>query len=496
MEVYENKNSTFWLTAALGLLLGSGALLGYSFQFVHGEDYASRPIVPVTLVLGLMGALYFVVALRAFVSPPPLRIVIPVAILARVVLLPSTPIQEDDIYRYIWDGKVTAAGLDPYRFSPTDIERFEVEGSAPSRGDVPALLRLVALKRSESSVGEVFARINNRDFATIYPALSQVIFRLHGVVTPASWSPAAQVISLKSILTVFDLATLVALLFLLRLSGKPYGLCVLYAWCPLILKEITNSGHMDAIPTFLLVVALGAGARGLGSSCGLAFGAAIASKFYAVLVLPVVLRALGLRRTLLAALGVCALAGPFLLAYPEGGVRRGQTLQAFAMTWANNDAIFSWIESAGATLCDTDDASRVLALGAVFAFLAALAAVVAWRTTPGSPPAVIFHRSFLVLAFAFLLGPLGFPWYFTWCVPLLPFATQRAWLLLPGLLPIYYLRFWFDYQFPHGLAGFEDATEFFDRVVVPIEFGIFYVALAGELWCRRLAGKCLTRSPS
>jgi hypothetical protein len=484
--VHENKNRRFWSIAAVGVLLGSGALLGYSFQFAHGAGYASRPIIPVTVVLILMGALYFVVALRAFVSPPPLRLVLPVAILARAVLLPSTPIQEDDIYRYIWDGRVTAAGLDPYGFSPVDIERFEAEGRADSRDDVPPLLRLVRLKRSDPSVGEVFARINNREFATIYPALSQVIFRLHAKLTPAVWSPEAQVVALKAIFTVFDLATLAALLFLLRLTGKPYGLCVLYAWCPLILKEITNSGHMDAIPTFLLVVALGAGTRGFGSLCGIGFGAAIAAKFYAVLVFPLALRALGLRRALVAVLGCAVVVAPFLLAYPDRAVRRTQTLCEFALTWANNDAVFSWIESVGSVFRATEDTSRAMALGVVLVLLAALTAVAAWRTRSGSPPSDVLRRSFLVLAFVFLFGPLGFPWYFTWCVPLLPFARQRAWFLLPGLLAIYYLRFWFDYQFSQGFGGFEESTEFFDRVVVPIEFGIFYAAMAGELWWRRV----------
>ena len=146
--------------------------------------------------------------------------------------------------------------------------------------------------------------------------------------------------------------------------------------------------------------------------------------------------------------------------------------------------------------CDTQQASRVIALGAVFVLLVAVTLVAAWRTTSGTPPAAVFHRAFAVLAVAFLAGPLGFPWYFTWCVPLFPFARQRAWFLLPGLLSIYYLRFWFDYQFPHGFFGFEEATEFFDRVVVPIEFGIFYVAMAGELWCRRLTCRCLTKGTS
>jgi hypothetical protein len=118
--------------------------------------------------------------------------------------------------------------------------------------------------------------------------------------------------------------------------------------------------------------------------------------------------------------------------------------------------------------------------------LAVLVATAAARTTPRSPPEDALRRVFLVLAVAFLIGPLGFPWYFTWCVPLLPFVRARSWLLLPGLLSLYYLRFWFDYQFPGGLAGFESGVAFFDEVVAPVEFGVLYaVLLLGGVWGRR-----------
>lgn len=49
------------------------------------------------------------------------------ALLFRVVLLWSDPIQEDDFYRYLWNGKVVASGLNPYRFAPQIVESYRAE---------------------------------------------------------------------------------------------------------------------------------------------------------------------------------------------------------------------------------------------------------------------------------------------------------------------------------------------------------------------------------
>jgi hypothetical protein len=63
---------------------------------------------------------------------------------------------------------------------------------------------------------------------------------------------------------------------------------------------------------------------------------------------------------------------------------------------------------------------------------------------------------------------------------LLPFARRRSWFVLPALLPVYYLRFWFLYHRPGPFLGFARGIDFFDWVVVPVEFGIFFLAWALE----------------
>ena len=103
--------------------------------------------------------------------------------------------------------------------------------------------------------------------------------------------------------------------------------------------------------------------------------------------------------------------------------------------------------------------------------------------------------AFLTIAWFWVLSPTQNPWYWTWALPLVPFARNRLWLAMSGLTMIYYLRFWFLYHTPdpeatragywgtsyHGVA-------FFDFVVVwlkfaPILTAILVVALSRH-WCR------------
>jgi hypothetical protein len=495
--VSSSSSPRFWWSAGACLAAAAAAVALLSFSFHHGEGFESRPIVAVTLLLTAAGVLYFAIALRALKAAPPLRIVLPIALVARLILIPSRPIQEDDIYRYLWDGRVTASGLDPYRFSPRDIERYEAGANDFRPEDIEPLSRLVALKRSTPEISVIFSRVNNPTYASIYPPPVQTVFRAHARLVPPRWTPHAQVVSLKALLAGFDLATLAALVLLLRLLRMPAGLSVLYGWCPLVLKEFSNSGHMDSIPTLFVVLALCALVGRSGLFLGLGLGAAFAAKFYALITLPLGLRALGWKRGAIALGAGAALVAAALLASPQGGGRRERTLLEFALTWENHDALFLWVRwlwafltgdagvsFAAAGALHTVSTSYLLALGTVLIALAVLVLLTAWRTRPDTPPLDVLRRAFAILAALFLLGPLGFPWYFVWCVPLLPFVNLRAWFLLPALLPLYYLGFWFRYHYPGSFGAFASGEEFFDNVVVSAEFGAFFLGLGVEIAMR------------
>jgi hypothetical protein len=116
----------------------------------------------------------------------------------------------------------------------------------------------------------------------------------------------------------------------------------------------------------------------------------------------------------------------------------------------------------------------------------------AWRTSRQPTPQRFCESAFLTLAWFWLLSPTQNPWYWLWALPLLPFARNRAWIAVSGLVMVYYLRFWLDYQFSASpvFGGRYQGTDFFDFVVTWLEFGPWMIWLMVEyVWRKSGSGK-------
>jgi hypothetical protein len=146
--------------------------------------------------------------------------------------------------------------------------------------DGTALKRLVRL-RDESPF---FDRINHPHVRTVYPPVAEIVFALSASLAPDN------VIFMKTVIVLFDVGALVLLCFLLRHLGLPPERMVVYAWCPLALKEFANSGHLDAIALFFATASVLAWLRrrpwlGLGL-----LAVATGAKLYPLVLLPFCLR--------------------------------------------------------------------------------------------------------------------------------------------------------------------------------------------------------------
>ncbi|MDI1261837.1 MAG: hypothetical protein PS018_01090 [bacterium] len=189
-----------------------------------------------------------------------LWLIIAVAVVLRGVLLFSEPLLSTDIYRYVWDGRVQAAGINPYRYFPADE----------------------ALRSLRDT--EIFPHINRADYAvTIYPPVAQMFFL-------AVTRVGETVTVMKLGLLACEGVTVTFLFLLLRRVGRPVTRLVAYLWHPLPLWEIANSGHVDALMIALLTVGLWFGLTGrpLQGANSIALGAL--AKPVAVLALPVLWR--------------------------------------------------------------------------------------------------------------------------------------------------------------------------------------------------------------
>src|SRR5258707_2653295 len=142
----------------------------------------------------------------------------------RLIGLPGPP-ASTDIYRYIWDGRVQAAGINPYRYLPTD----------------EALQGL----RDEA----IYPNINRASYApTIYPPAAELVFF-------AAIRISETAVFMKTVMIAFEGLAVWAILQLLAARGLPATRVLLYAWHPLPVWEFAGDGHVDAMAIALLLLA-------------------------------------------------------------------------------------------------------------------------------------------------------------------------------------------------------------------------------------------------
>jgi len=239
--------------------------------------------------------------LRHRLSGAAIWIVLGVAVAMRAALLPAPPFLSSDIYRYVWDGRVQTAGINPYRYVPAD----------------PALAGL-----RDSAV---FPLINRATYArTIYPPAAQAIFGLIGRITRT-------VLGMKIAMVGFEVLAVLCMLRVLTIAGLPPERVLIYAWNPLVLWSFACDGHVDAAAVGLLAVALLCRARHRDGVAGAFLAGAALVKFLPVVVAPAFVRGGRLWRPALAGAAVVVVlyalylsAGPHVLGFlPTYGAEEG-----------------------------------------------------------------------------------------------------------------------------------------------------------------------------
>ncbi|MEM7009454.1 MAG: hypothetical protein AAF462_10010 [Thermodesulfobacteriota bacterium] len=455
--------------ASNSLLIISGIVLLLCFSaitYITPEFKASIALIerPTLLLVGILifAGIVFLFTIYRFPRTNLLKnqliLVFAIGLILRVLMIFSAPILEDDFYRYLWDGAVTAKGINPYKYSPEQV----IEGT-----DVPTELIVLA----EQS-GEVIHGINHPSVRTIYPPVAQVFFAI------SYWLDSWSLSTWKIILIVMDLATLSLIFVSLGLLKLPSSYLIIYWWNPLLIKEIFNSGHLDVLifPFVLSALIAATQNRNIRSTLTLIVGIGI--KLWPAFLLPLVIRPiLSKPKELITVLVLGAISfGALFLPIYFSGLDTSSGFIAYGQSWQNNDSIFRILVSIselslnvlGYETFHKYSAARFIVIGLIALWILF---VTFGKTFKKSD---LFSKSLYIIAFAFLLSPTQFPWYYTWLLPLLAIKPRFSLLLLTALLPLYYLRYYFE---PRG------QIEIFNNLIIWIEFVPVWILLIWE-WRR------------
>ncbi len=355
------------------------------------------------------------------------------AVVFRLCGLAGGPFYEDDFYRYLWDGYRFATAGTPYGAAP---EAFFPDTNVP-----PAFQQLLD-------------GINNPDLPTIYGPVTQLVFLL------GYWLQPASVTALQSILILVDL---LMIRILLRLT--PASNVMLYAWCPLVIKEIAFTAHPDGAGACLLMAAILLVRNRRAGSAAICLGMAAGAKIFALVLAPLVLLRTRPRHWLLFGATLAGLYAPFLL---MGGTNLA-SLQVFAREWEFNSAAFGLL----GTLLPRFEARLILGLMFAVFWLR-----YAGKFAQGGRYAI--PRGDWLYGALLAVSPVINPWYLLWLLPFAAiFPSAWAWTASSAVLLSYVIGIHLgDYT----LQAYQQPTW-----IRFLEFGLISLALAYDLIRRRRA---------
>ena len=411
------------LTNAALCLLGL-ILVVMSHQFVVEN---SRFIIGHAGVSSLSVIVYLGAVLLVRTQPinrATLPIVVGFAVAMQAITYLTDPVLSSDIYRYVWDGIVQHAGISPYRYVPGN----------------PALTALRAPNQ------DIFDNINRRDYApTIYPPVAQMIYWFATYFAPT-------VEAMKLCMLAFEALAGWALVEILKRLGRPAAEVLLLVWCPLVVWEIGDGGHVDAAVCGFVALALLFRMREKPVLTGLFLGCAVMTKFYPLLLLP----ALYKRRDwkMPATVAAVCIAGyamyasvgwkvfGFLSGYSkEEGIDSGSRF--FLLDYLHSFPAFGFVpKTEFMVFC-------ALVLGALTLWAWRHATTEDCETAPVlrgvTLPAPAFVRASTMLAFGLMLlfSP-HYAWYNLWLVPMMVLAPS---------LPLFTYVLGFFYGYTTALAA-------------------------------------------
>lgn len=395
-----SRQRAIWLCAA-ALSLAGYIYLGY---FAVRSDF-----IQIFLVFVFLFGLYLIMFRGKTVSAN-VKLAIAAALIFRFALLFATPNLTDDYFRFIWDGMIVSGWHSPYLMTPSSY--------------------MLSVQSAPAINLAIYERLNSPDYYTVYPPLCQYIFGLSAKICGAN--VLANVILLRIVVYLAEIGSIWLLFKISRLVKASSIAPFIYALNPLVIVELSGNLHPEAMMIFFLLLGIYLLVRNKQTYSALSFGCAVGVKLIPLIFLPLLVKRLGLARSIRYFLIVAAtfilLSAPFLSLQAIQNFVTG--LGLYFRVFEFNASIYylaRWI-GYGITGYNT-----IAITGTALAGISALAIVACAFLEKGKDWRSLFTGMVFCLSIYLVFATTVHPWYLTALVALSALTNYRyglVWSLL------------------------------------------------------------------
>jgi hypothetical protein len=347
------------------------------------------PIIAYAAVFISSSLLYWVISwlsLHVEASERGLMPLLVILVLVRASFIGIEPLGSDDVYRYVWDGRVQTAGINPYRYAPDDSALRSLNTE-----ELPSL-------------------VNHPEMKTIYFPVCQWLFYLGYHLS------GGHVWGFQLLILIAEVLTILGLVMLMReLSYSPWFVLI-YAASPLAVLQFSLDAHVDAFGFPLLVFAFLFYHRKKTALSLLFFGFSLLIKPVALVILPILfLHEHGLlKKAKVVLLPLAVLLIPFIPYALDANPF--EALATFSEHWYFNGALFSVLYPS----FSDNQTTRLWC----FAIMAIVLVTLYLSKRP------LHDKAVLAVLLLLLCSPVAHPWYMGWLIVLLPLAPISSGLAL------------------------------------------------------------------
>ncbi len=256
-----------WLLGLMGLVsLYCALVLGYR---VEQSDFG-----PIIFHYGVW--FFCFLGIYRIAGKRQLMALVYLGVILRLVFIFALPALSDDLYRFIWDGRLWLNGVNPFDHKPIHYIENDLQ--------------------LEGIDARLFERLNSPEYFTVYPPVAQLIFVLACGLSPTSILGSS--IVMKLFLFAAEIGNLLLIRRLLTHFKLPLKRILLYALNPLIVVEIVGNLHFEGLMVFFLLLAYWFWTKNNWWKGAISMALAVLTKLLPLMFLPFVIRRLGWKKSL------------------------------------------------------------------------------------------------------------------------------------------------------------------------------------------------------